>query len=260
MKVSIICALYNEEEYLVKAINSVLTQNYTNWELILVNDGSTDCSSQIIRSYSDPRIKYFYQSNNGVASARNLGLKKMSGDFFCFLDADDELTPNSLSSRLRVFHKDQNIEFVDGIVISIEKEKELYRPRFIGNPFNDLISLSGKTFFGPTWMIRNTGKVYKFKDGLSHGEDLLFYISISNSGKFGFVDEITYKYRQQNQSAMSNLKGLEKGYLDIYNELKINPLVTSDQLITFHRKFKSIMVKCYFANYRFIDALEILFR
>ena len=94
--VSIIMPAYNVEKHIASSISSVLNQSYNNWELIIINDGSTDETEQTIKLFKDKRIKYFKKQNGGVSSARNLALIKMQGDYFCFLDADDRLTKNSL--------------------------------------------------------------------------------------------------------------------------------------------------------------------
>ena len=109
-QVSIIMAAYNAEKYIKEAIDSVINQEYQHWELIIINDGSTDGTENIIRSYDDDRIRYHSQTNAGVSSARNIGLRHMEGDYFCFLDADDVYTSYSLSSRMALFDKDPTLD------------------------------------------------------------------------------------------------------------------------------------------------------
>jgi glycosyltransferase involved in cell wall biosynthesis len=87
--VSIIVPVYNAEKTVSETINSVISQSYLNWELILVNDGSTDDSDKIVSSFSDSRINYTEQKNKGVAHARNTGLNLARGEFIAFLDSDD---------------------------------------------------------------------------------------------------------------------------------------------------------------------------
>lgn len=97
--ISIIIPVYNAEKYLPKCINSILEQSYDNFEIIIVNDGSTDRSGKISDSFreKDSRINVFYKDNGGVSSARNLGLKKATGRYLCFVDADDYLLPDYLN-------------------------------------------------------------------------------------------------------------------------------------------------------------------
>ncbi len=90
-KVSIVVPVYNVEKYISKCIDSILSQSYDDIEVLIVNDGSTDNSDQIVRQYAkkDSRIKYFTQKNSGLSSARNTGIKNSSGEYICFVDSDD---------------------------------------------------------------------------------------------------------------------------------------------------------------------------
>lgn len=89
MKFSIITPLYNKEQYIADTIDSVLAQTYTDFELIVINDSSTDNSVEIVKSYKDKRIRLYSKPNGGVSAARNFGIKKAKGEVVCFLDADD---------------------------------------------------------------------------------------------------------------------------------------------------------------------------
>ena len=95
--ISIIVPVYNASRYIEDCIRSVLSQSFTDWQLILVDDGSTDNSAELINNYlSDPRLKYIYKSNSGVTETRWQGLSKADGDLIMFLDADDMLAPCAL--------------------------------------------------------------------------------------------------------------------------------------------------------------------
>ena len=105
--ISIIVPVYNTELYLEETIQSVLRQTYQNWELLMVDDGSTDDSASICKAFTkqDPRIHYLYKTNGGQASARNLGIKKSKGDWLAFLDSDDLWTEEKLSSQIEEVKK-----------------------------------------------------------------------------------------------------------------------------------------------------------
>jgi teichuronic acid biosynthesis glycosyltransferase TuaG len=92
--VSIIMPVFNAGQFIEQAVQSVLDQTYGNWELLIVNDGSTDDSLHVVQKFNDERIFIFHQANRGVSAARNAGLANMRGEFFCFLDADDILPPS----------------------------------------------------------------------------------------------------------------------------------------------------------------------
>lgn len=93
---SIIIPTYNRRKLLQRAVESVLAQNYDNWELIIVDDGSIDHTKEYVYSIKNDRVQYYYQENNGESSARNLGLKKSKGQYICFVDSDDKILPNYL--------------------------------------------------------------------------------------------------------------------------------------------------------------------
>jgi len=101
--VSIITPAYNAGDYINEAIGSVLFQTYPNWELIVVDDGSTDDTAEIVKNYSarDSRIKYHYQENQRMASARNAGIKLAQGKYVVFLDADNLFLPNKIKDQVQ---------------------------------------------------------------------------------------------------------------------------------------------------------------
>ena len=187
----------------------------------------------------------------------------MSGDYFLFLDADDVLPPNSISSRLKLFEQNPNLSFVDGQVEmwnhDFSQLLETKKHSFSGNPKNALLNLDESVFFGPSWMIkRKPGFEYRFKEGMTHGEDLLFYLSIADQGEYAAVDEVVYQYRKGREgSAMSNLKGLEKGYSTFIEEASKVEGVTPEQIRTLRSKTGKIMFKSYLAQGQFKNALHI---
>jgi glycosyltransferase involved in cell wall biosynthesis len=100
MTISVITPTYNRAEVLPTAIDSVLEQTIDDWEMLIIDDGSTDNTQRVVESYDDERINYIYQSNKGANSARNNGVRNASGDIISFLDSDDELAPCHLE-RIR---------------------------------------------------------------------------------------------------------------------------------------------------------------
>ena len=104
--VSVVMPVYNVEAYVGEAITSVLDQSFTDFELILVDDGGTDRSVEICRSFTDPRIRLISQTNRGLAGARNTGIAAATGRYIAFLDSDDRWLPEKLA--LHVIHLDNN--------------------------------------------------------------------------------------------------------------------------------------------------------
>jgi len=112
--VTTIIPVYNCERYLGDAIESVLNDSYGPMEIIVVDDGSTDATSQIARSY--PRVQYYFQPNHGSAAARNLGLSFAKGSFFAFADADDLCVNEKVNRLMRTFQENPELEIVLGCV------------------------------------------------------------------------------------------------------------------------------------------------
>lgn len=99
--VSVIVALFNKEEYIARTLDSILAQTFRDFEVIVVDDGSTDGGPEVIRGYTDPRIRMIHQENSGPGSARNRGIRDSSGRFVAFLDADDEWMPRFLERSVK---------------------------------------------------------------------------------------------------------------------------------------------------------------
>ena len=112
----IIVPVYNVEHYLQRCIESVLSQSYQNFELLLVDDGSKDKSGAICDEYAkkDNRVRIFHKENGGVSSARNVGLDNACGDWICFVDSDDEMENRYLSK----FHQDSDLEIQGAVTIN----------------------------------------------------------------------------------------------------------------------------------------------
>lgn len=121
--ISVIMPVYNAETFLKESVDSILNQTEEDLELIIINDGSTDQSEEIIMSYTDPRIKNIKQENQGEASARNAGLKHARGNFIVFQDADDISLPSRLEVLKRQFTS-QNIGFTHSDMLLINEKKE----------------------------------------------------------------------------------------------------------------------------------------
>ncbi|WP_229393480.1 glycosyltransferase family 2 protein [Methanosarcina sp. DH1] len=103
--ISVVIPLYNKEPHIKRAIDSILTQKIQDFEIIIVDDGSTDKSAEVVKGFTDPRIRLIQQENMGVSAARNRGIKEAKADLIAFLDADDNWTPIFLETVLRLTEK-----------------------------------------------------------------------------------------------------------------------------------------------------------
>ena len=133
MKISIIMPVYNKEKYLYKSIRSILSQTYENFELIIINDGSTDNSSCICHKFKqeDSRIKIINIENNGVSNARNIGIKNANGQYIQFIDADDYIDKYMLEDLVNLLQKystDIIITEIKKIDLKSNESKEILLP------------------------------------------------------------------------------------------------------------------------------------
>lgn len=113
-KISVIVPVYNTEKYLHRCIDSILAQTFTDFEVLLIDDGSTDSSGTICDEYAakDSRVRVFHKANGGVSSARNLGLDNAKGEWISFVDADDWVENNWLEILLEIISKDDDLKIV----------------------------------------------------------------------------------------------------------------------------------------------------
>lgn len=154
--ISVIIPLYNKEPIIERSLRSVLSQDYDEFEVIVVNDGSTDCSAEIVRSINDPRIRLIEQENGGPSKARNTGIKKARGEWILFLDADDELLPGALKFFAQKVSAVPEADMFLGEVIiessSKERLSKMYKEGYVNNIFRShilgkLYQCSGSTLY-----------------------------------------------------------------------------------------------------------------
>ena len=188
MKISVIVPIYNVEKYLPECIESILGQSFTDWELILVNDGSPDNCDKICKEYEkqDNRIQYFYQKNAGVSAARNLGMKHATGDYIFFMDSDDTISPNFLENAYNT---------------AILNDSDIV---VLGNWFKRLLPKPPALPMWATFIKHDF--INKFSDlmfpiGIQPGEDGLFsHQLLALTSRISFIGNVQYIYRQHDAS------------------------------------------------------------
>jgi glycosyltransferase involved in cell wall biosynthesis len=223
--VSIILPFRDAASYLNEAVQSVIDQEHTNWELLAIDNASSDGGGKLVSQFADPRIQLLSAAEPGVSKARNVGLNAVQGQFVCFLDADDRLPPQSLSLRVAALQQSPNADFCDGTVHffdqHFQQQERTWRPSFSGKPLDELVKLTGSCFMGISWMCRRTSiGTIRFPEGQTHSEDLSFYLRLAaQGGEYIYVDAPTYEVRVRPNSAMASLEGLEKGYASVASQL-----------------------------------------
>lgn len=215
--ISIIIPAYNVECYISICINSILSQTYNNFEVIIINDGSTDKTGEICKKYAlkDSRIKLFYQENKGVSAARNFGIEKASGNYIIFIDADDFLEDNMIKImydninkyKCDIFICNYNIIDTNGIKNNLNhsekvileltaqdyKQKLYEHDSYRGYLWNKLIK-------------KDVMDTIRFDENIHIMEDLIFLDKISKNVKKAYYinDLYLYNYVQRYSSALNN--------------------------------------------------------
>jgi len=118
--VSVIIPVYNYDRYLAEAVESVLSQTYPHLEVIVVDDGSTDRSGEVAKSFADRGVRYCQQVHSGIGPARNKGVELAQGEFIAFLDADDRWPMQKIERQLRAFENDPSLEMVFGQALQLQ--------------------------------------------------------------------------------------------------------------------------------------------
>lgn len=264
--ISIIVPIYNTAKYLDECIQSILHQTYSNLEIILVDDGSTDNSLQICKKYAkqDPRIRIFHKENGGLSSARNAGLELATGDYLMFCDADDFYLSNSCE-LLEKEITEKNADYVIGNYIHCSEEGKLWEyPIFRKEKYSNFqldIHDYEKSFYIMSSSVCN--KIFRlsyirklnlhFVDKIP-AEDAIFTTSCFIKSKAVFyIDDIIYIYRQRKNgtsiSTNNNLnyfRGISKAYYHIYMNFKLN------HELGFYRYF--YLKTLFYILYKFIDS------
>ena len=119
--ISVLIPAFNAEDYIAEAIESVLRQTYIDFEIVVVDDGSTDQTRHVIESFST-KVKYHYQENSGVGAARNNCVKFSGGEFLAYLDADDVWADNKLELQIQEFEADNSLEAVFGMIRNVHQK------------------------------------------------------------------------------------------------------------------------------------------
>ncbi len=223
--VSVIIPTFNSELYVKVAVESVLLQAYRDVEVIVVDDGSTDGTRDVLKEYIDSgEIKYIYQKNNGPASARNSGIKNSSGEFIAFLDADDIWLSNKLERQISLFDSSPDVGLVYsdmeffGAHLRFNRYSEMLKRRMCrGRVYKELVLEN----FIPTSTVivrRNVLDDVGFFDdsGKYIGEDYDLWLRVARKYEIDFVEDILVKYRIHSGKMSLSRKESYSGLCRVY--------------------------------------------
>lgn len=223
---SVIIPLYNKGFIISETLQSVLAQTFTDFEVVVINDGSTDNGFEIVSQFLDERIKCFQQKNKGVAAARNLGIAKAKGEFIAFLDADDYWYPNHLEELVKLINDFPNC----GMYCS-RYQTMIAKNHIINNSFSysfaddyrgivsdffqaslvNRIATSSSIIVPKNIILEFNG----FNIAISNGEDLELWIKIAIKNNVAINNVISAIYHFEAQNSLAKLKFTKKALIDL---------------------------------------------
>lgn len=218
MKVSIVVPVYNVENYIENCINSVLSQTFSDFEAIFVNDGSTDKSGEILEKFKDDRIKIIHKEHNGPASAVNMGIKEVKGEYITFLDSDDWIKEDYISKLYNAIndtdsdiavcdyitsdgeslYKNRHSGKIPGGVYEKEEIENMILPYVFngrGEEINNILTGSRWAKIFRTELIKKNFSLYR--EDICHGEDkLITFSALFSATRINYIkNEFLYYYR-----------------------------------------------------------------
>lgn len=220
-KVSVIIPAYNYAGYLPEAIESVLNQTFRDFELLVVDDGSTDNTREVMRAFlHDPKARYVYQENQGLAAARNAGIRNTNGEFVAFLDADDVWLEQKLEKQVEIMDSKPEVGLVYTDIYFIDGEGKILTDRQWARRrkktmFEDLLFSNVITGSASSSLIRREclDRVGLFDESFKSLEDLDLWLRIARHYEFERVDERLTKIRHHALNMQVNVDRMAGGWM-----------------------------------------------
>lgn len=257
--ISIVVPVYNVEKYLIRCLSSLVNQTYTNLEILLVDDGSSDSSGAICDKYADKysRVKVFHIKNSGVSNARNFALDNMHGEYVTFVDSDDWLDVDWVEQAFNKVKEANVLLYIGGLVRTYpdlsEKINHKYMTCSLFTPIECLKEMYTKSISETAFTWEICGKLYhrdlwknvRFEPGISMGEDALaFWHILKLVDKVLFVPVYNYHYFYREDSAVNSLKPKH-----IYDAFFVNKVICQESAYIMDNEVKGAL-KARFLNYR----------
>lgn len=224
IKVAIAMPVFNAEEYIKDAINSVLNQTYKNWQLIIIDDGSTDRSLKIASEFTDPRIKVISDGcNRGLSYRLNESVKLATGEFYARMDADDIMCPDRLDCQIAYMLENPDCDLVGSAAYIINGSNQITGLRR-GNPFIDTGFLSVLKYGGfmhPTVLGRTAWfKSNPYDTTAERCEDIELWLRTADQSYFGQISEPLLFYREEGDQS-AKVEKTFAGYIKVLKKMLV---------------------------------------
>lgn len=237
--ISVIIPCYNQADFLPEALESVLAQNYTNWECVLVDDGSKDKTAEVAKAWQikDTRFQYYYKENGGLSSARNYGLEKSKGTYIQFLDADDTIAPEKMDASVKAMQSDTgNTVVISNYKTIIQSTGKLIAPYYNLQAsfftFEKVLFEWDETFAIPIhcgFFKAQLFKDFKFSEFLRAKEDWVMWVYLFKyDAKAVFIDKYLAFYRKHEES-MTHATAIFPETVKAINHIK--SLISYEQVV-----------------------------
>lgn len=228
-KVSIIIPTYNRAHYIYEAVESVFAQTYKNYEIIIIDDGSTDNTRETLKRYGD-RIQYFYQKNMGPPAAMNAGVRRAKGEYYVILGDDDALMPDMLERQVGVLERDPDVAFVCGGVHFMDGNGQIYKTSRAGRDrektFKSL--LFDNFVWHLTAVVRRkvSEEMGHFDEKLATTHDYDLWIRIAIKYRFEYTDAPLARFRRHPGNYSKSLDLHLKDHLAILDKPVVREQLT----------------------------------
>lgn len=254
--ISVVIPAFNAEKTIKETVESVLNQTFRDFEVIIVNDGSTDKTLNILSQFSDYRVRVFSQENSGPQKSRNLGIEKSVGEYITFLDADDLWKPDKLELQLQMFKQYPESSVVYSWTNVIDEENQVSRRggyfKRRGNVFLDLLLInfieSGSNPLIRSEVIKRVGG---FDEEIVAGQDWDMWLSLAENHTFEVVPKVQILYRknQNLRSWSGNIERQERGVMQVLKKhLSSKKLPLGYRRACIANSYKYLLFECLQSN------------
>lgn len=254
--VSVIIPTYNRSQLVVNAVESALLQTYTDKEILVVIDGSTDNTKQVLFKYFGDSIRILYKENGGLSSARNFGIKHSQGDYIAFLDDDDEWCPQKLELQVKIIQENKETGLVYCAAVKNEVHKgrnieKIFHCTFRGRIFEKLLEKNCIVGSGSSVLIKKDcfKDVGFFDENLEASEDYDMWLRIARKYPIDYVDKILVRLNEVSNSMSKAVERMEKGGFMVLDKIfsENEPSINMKRKKNYYYSLRFLhLMKCYY--------------
>jgi glycosyltransferase involved in cell wall biosynthesis len=256
-KVSIIIPTYNRATYLQEAVASALDQTFNDTEIIVVDDGSTDNTSEIVKKFP-PKVQYFRQDNQGVSAARNNGIRRANGKYVCFLDSDDMLMSDAIEKNVSFLDLHPDLGYSYGQVVKVDENGQKMRLKKNRGASSTCVRTSNEQiqrllFRGDIGILSALAKrslvieAGMFNTSMAVGEDIDLWLRLAQKYPVGYIAEPVGKVRMHPQNT------LKKGAFEKLERFQTDFVARALETLKNDPLFEKIRKRAYFGLYLYLS-------